>query len=305
MTGRDPFLQANGTMKNLLGIESAGELAVAEADYAAARTLQLREGRAPAGTRGNFDLAHLKAIHRHLFGDVYEWAGTTRAEPLTIEGRTVGQPPLLLKGTTTFEVGNRVNARLEAAFDRLRAENSLQGLSREEFSQRAADLFIQINNAHPFREGNGRTQREFMLQLAEQAGHPLNFDPISQERMIVASYDGIQGEGSTMQRLFDEISDPDRVAVLERGVQYLEGARQHGVEWEEMYVATTTPGREYNGQLAAKGEGFFVIASEGDVLVGHPQDLPDGHGRNVTVRATEFPSTGGGAQIGLGRDLDY
>ncbi|MFC5849619.1 Fic/DOC family protein [Deinococcus petrolearius] len=292
-------------MENLLGIERAGELAVTEADYAAARTVQLREGRAPAGTRGNFDLAHLKAIHRHLFGDVYGWAGTTRAEPLTLGGVTVRQPPLLMKGTTTFEAGNRVNARLEAAFDRLRAEGYLQGLSREAFSERAADLLIQINNAHPFREGNGRTQREFMLQLAEQAGHPLNFDPISQQRMIVASYDGIQGDPSTMRRLFDEISDPDRVAVLERGVQYLEGARQHGPEWEEMYVATMTTGREYRGPLVAKGQEFFVMASEGGAIVGHPQDLPEGHGRYVTVQATPFPSVDGGPQPRLEHDLDY
>jgi cell filamentation protein len=72
-----------------------------------------------------------------------------------------------------------------------------------------------------------------------------------------------------------------------------------------MYVATTTPGREYSGPLVARGEGFFVMASEGDVLVGHPQDLPEGHGQSVTVQATPFPSANGGPQPRLERDLDY
>ena len=113
----DRFLQANGTLKNLLGLTGAGEFAVAETDYAAQGLAEIQNGQAPADTRGRFDLAHLKAIHRHLFQDVYEWAGTTRAEPTTLEGETFRQRPLLTKGTTTFEPSNRVNRKLNAAFE--------------------------------------------------------------------------------------------------------------------------------------------------------------------------------------------
>lgn len=84
------------------------------------------------------------------------------------------------------------------------------------------------------------------------------------------------------------------------GVRYWNGAwpiwREHG---------TTTPGRDYSGPLVEEGKDFFVMASEGDVLVGHPQDLPEGCGRHATVQATPFPSTSEDPKIRLDRDLDY
>ena len=299
----DRFLQANGTLKNLLGFTGARELAVAETDYAAQGLAEIQSGQAPVDTRGRFDLAHLKAIHRHLFQDVYEWAGTTRAEPTTLEGETFRQRPLLMKGTTTFEPSNRVNRKLDAAFVQLKDSGYLHGLSRHDFTLQAADLFVQINTAHAFREGNGRTQREFITQLADQAGHPLSFEVVSRERMTVASYDGVQGDPGTMRRLFDEISDPDRVAVLARAVQYLEGA--HGVEWHELYVASTTQERGYAGQLVTTKPGFFVLSSGGDVIVGHPQDLPDGHGSRVSLQASAFPGYDESTHPRLERGLEF
>jgi cell filamentation protein len=49
------------------------------------------------GPKGEFDAAHLKAIHRHLFQDVYEWAGRTRDEPVTLSDGTVATEPGLRK----------------------------------------------------------------------------------------------------------------------------------------------------------------------------------------------------------------
>jgi fido (protein-threonine AMPylation protein) len=68
----DPYLDpATGVLKNRLGITDEATLEKTEADLVAARSFELSK----APLKGNFDLVHLQAIHRHLFGDVYEWAG--------------------------------------------------------------------------------------------------------------------------------------------------------------------------------------------------------------------------------------
>ncbi len=66
------------------------------------RGLEIKNGTAPAATRGHFDADHLRAIHQHTFGDVYEWAGTTRGDPLILEGQRETQPPQLIKATTAL-----------------------------------------------------------------------------------------------------------------------------------------------------------------------------------------------------------
>lgn len=84
-----------------------------------------------------------------------------------------------------------------------------------EFAGQAADIMAELNAIHPFREGNGRTQRAFILQLAKEARHHLDFSVVSKERMIQASIAANeQGDTSMMRRLFDEISDPTRVSLL-------------------------------------------------------------------------------------------
>lgn len=67
MANPDRFLQDNGTLRNRLGITDAEALTRAESDLSLRRILQLQKGTAPEETRGRFDLAHLKAIHRHIF----------------------------------------------------------------------------------------------------------------------------------------------------------------------------------------------------------------------------------------------
>jgi len=82
------------TLKNTLGAISHDALETAESDFVANRLLQLELGHGPAG---QFDAAHLKAIHRHLFQDVYEWAGHTRDEKVALSDGTVATEPLLRK----------------------------------------------------------------------------------------------------------------------------------------------------------------------------------------------------------------
>ena len=178
MAGLDPYTSDTGVMKNRLGIQDAGTLSQAERQLASFRAAEIKDGSAPAATRCPFDAAHLRAVHHHTLQDVYEWAGTTRGDPLTLEGQRFRQPQQLIKATTAFEEAAQVNARLDSLLERLAQHDHLRGLSRKDFSRQAADVLSDLNQIHPFREGNGRTLREFMTQLAAQAGHPLQFEAV-------------------------------------------------------------------------------------------------------------------------------
>lgn len=305
MAHLDPYSHENGVMKNRLGIEDAGTLSNAERKLAAIRGVEIRDGSAPADTRGNFDADHLRAIHQHTFQDVYEWAGTTRGDKLTIEGQPQKQPEQLIKATTSFEEASTVNARLDNLFNRLAEQDHLRGLSREEFSTRAADTMSELNQIHPFREGNGRTQREFMTQLAQQAGHEIHFEGVTQQRMTVASFDAAQGDNDTMRRLFQEITDSDRARLLQRGFDSMH--ERHGDQVQQVYLTTTTPGQDYAGHLHSKDSKHFVMRDSGDFVVGHPQDLPKGSavGDRVNVAATTTPTPKEEQQMQRQKQMDY
>ncbi len=162
----DPYLDPHtGILTNLIGARTAVELAAAEADLVAVRTLQLWR-HPPAPTR---DLVELQAIHRHLFQDVYPWAGQLRTVDLR---KTVpGAQPFLPVSMITRSAG--------FVFDQLRQDRYLQHLDRDRFIERLAYHYDQVNYLHPFREGNGRTQRFFFDRLAVAAGWWLDWTQIT------------------------------------------------------------------------------------------------------------------------------
>ena len=115
--------------------------------------------------RGAFDSGHVKAIHRYLFQNVYEWAGEER----------VGPDTYMTKGGHAYYPGGP--ALTEAAnteFRRLAANDVLRGLVHATFVRELAEVWGELNVIHSFREGNTRTQMVFFAQLCEQAGYELD-----------------------------------------------------------------------------------------------------------------------------------
>jgi cell filamentation protein len=148
----------------------------------------------------------------------------------------------------------------------------LRGLPRQEFAHRAADIMAKINGIHAFREGNGRTQRVFVEELARQAGHTLDFSVVSQERMIEASIAAYErGDPSAMRRLFDEISNPDRVEVLRTAEQSLD---RNGFNWNERYIATVEPGHSVELTMVGIAGNQFMAHTGSQILLGRTSDLP-------------------------------
>lgn len=181
----DPYTNAGrGVLKNRLGITDSVELTEVEATFSYLRGQQLRAAPLP----GNFDLDHLKAIHKHLFGDVYEWAGEIRAVDIA-------------KGNTLFALAAQIEAYAPKITEPLAREDHLRGLDPDTFADRAGYYMGELNVLHPFREGNGRALRAFMGQLACQAGYDITWRRISRDHMIRAVIEATNGDHSQLSRL--------------------------------------------------------------------------------------------------------
>lgn len=193
------FYPDSEVLRNKFGITDADELERAERFIVEHR---IREG-IPTG---NFDLAHLQAIHRHLFQDVYEWAG---------ELRTVG----MVKGGSSFIPANRIEMGMADVHRRLADANFLKDLDAWAFAAKAGEIIGDVNHAHPFREGNGRTQLQYLKLLAEEAGHKLDLTKFERDAWIQAS---IEANGDNCGRMIDHIRQaivPDREKTPSEGTQ--------------------------------------------------------------------------------------
>jgi cell filamentation protein, protein adenylyltransferase len=138
----DPYLDPeSGVLRNHLGLTDRGLLSEFEDDISTAAMSVLRSGPLP----GRYDLVHLQAFHRRIFGRVYPWAG---------EIRTVA-----IAKTDMFCLPQHIEPYATEVFGRLAAEGHLRRLDRKPFVERLTHYFAEVNAIHPFREGNGRTQR--------------------------------------------------------------------------------------------------------------------------------------------------
>jgi cell filamentation protein len=193
-SGHDHYLDpASGVLKNRLGIADADTLEQTEAALVAARSYELSQ----TPHTGLFDLAHLQAIHRHLFGDLYEWAGQLRNVDIS-------------KGDQRFAHHAHIGRAAAPIFNQLAEEKHLAGLDPAAFSDRAAHYLGELNALHPFREGNGRAQREFVSHLALASGYYLAWENVKQADMLQASVDSFQGDSSKLAALIREnLHTPD------------------------------------------------------------------------------------------------
>ena len=168
---------ATGVLKNRLGITDEATLETTEAQFVAQRSHELVQDPIP----GAFDLPHLQAIHRHLFGDLYDGAGQLRTVDVT-------------KDTSRFAHHAYLERAAAPIFRELAQENHLRGLEPAAFSERAGYYLAEMNALHPFREGNGRAQREFLSQLARENDYAIAWEQITQADMLDASRRSFSGD---------------------------------------------------------------------------------------------------------------
>lgn len=177
-------------LKNKLNIRDAARLEAAERNFVVARM-------ASGIPHGDFDLAHLKAIHHHLFQDVYSWSGELRTVEISKDGHQ-------------FQFQRFIETGMADVHRRLVAGNFLQNLTAGEFAKQAGEIIGDINYAHPFREGNGRTQLAYLKRLAEQAGHHLDLRKIDRHLWKKASREAHLGEYNQMAHCIGAAVSPDK-----------------------------------------------------------------------------------------------
>jgi cell filamentation protein len=189
----DPYVYPGTTiLKNIPGIRSQKMLDRFEADRVGQRSLELINN----PLSGFFDVAHIQRIHRYLFQDVYEWSG---------QFRTVD----IAKGSSYFAHVPYIRSTLEGLFEKLSTEQHLRGLDQEAFARRAAHILGTLNAVHPFREGNGRTQREFVRELAHNNGYWVDWNKVSREKLYKASdVSFMRGQNELFEELLKKAIEP-------------------------------------------------------------------------------------------------
>ncbi len=179
-----------GILKNKLNIKDKAVLDKYERTLSRGRMLQLRTKKFKT-----FNFSTLKSIHKQLFRDVYSWAGQVRTVNIS-------------KGQMLFCPCNNIDSFAEEIFSRLQKDNYLKGLDQEKFCCKAASLFGDINALHPFREGNGRAQREFIYHLSRAAGYELDLNLADKKVFMEASIDSSSVSNDKMELLMRGLIKP-------------------------------------------------------------------------------------------------
>jgi cell filamentation protein len=163
----DPYCYpGTAVLINRLGLRDQAALDGFEAEITSQRATEPL----PAG---RFSYRHYRAIHRHLFQDVYPWAGKIRTVRVSKNGNAFCYPEY-------------IDREMRLLFSDLAEQEHFRALDKVTFARKAAHFLAELNAIHPFREGNGRTQLSLVTLLAEQAGHPLTMERLNPEAMLHA-----------------------------------------------------------------------------------------------------------------------
>ncbi|MET4386432.1 cell filamentation protein [Bradyrhizobium sp. F1.4.3] len=180
-------------LKNKLHLKDQAGLDSFEAEI----TAQRAEEALPAG---RLTYSHYRAIHRHLFQDVYDWAGKIRTVRIS-------------KGGSMFCFPESIHREMSKLFRALAGKKHFRDTTTAEFAASAAHFLAELNAIHPFREGNGRTQLTFLVLLAETASHPLAMERLDPDKVMQAMIESFDGSEDMLARaLRDLLSASHRVS---------------------------------------------------------------------------------------------
>jgi cell filamentation protein len=135
---------------------------------------------------GRLGVRHYQAIHRHLFQDVFPWAGKLRTVRISKDGSMFCYP-------------EHIRPQMRTLFGRLRREHYFRDLTTDQFARKVTTFLVVLNAIHPFRDGNGRTQLAFLALLAARAGHPLVLGRLHAQRFLNAMVTSFHGDERPLQ----------------------------------------------------------------------------------------------------------
>ena len=171
----DNCYEGTTCLVNKFGIRDEAKLSEIEAQITFAKAVMLEE----SSVEGNFDFEHFKRIHEFLLCDLYDWAGQVRTVDIS-KKRTN-----FLEAVSIENVATKCFAKIASGY--------LDNLSFDEFAGRIAEFYNEVNYIHPFREGNGRTQRIYFTQLIRHYGYDINFADVDTDELMIATIQASQG----------------------------------------------------------------------------------------------------------------
>ncbi len=150
---------SSGLLKNLLDISDYDVLLFVESSAVSKRLQELFKN--PITIKGTSSLLE---IHQYLFQDIYAWAGKVRTVNISKDGKP-------------FFDGERFSSAFQYIDSFIEDYRTIDSANFHEIAKALASILDHVNFLHPFREGNGRTQREFIRLLALEKGLALNLNP--------------------------------------------------------------------------------------------------------------------------------
>ena len=179
-----------GILRNLAGLTDSDALLFFESVAVAKRIQELHEN--PIKIKG---IESLFEIHKHLFQDVYSWAGEKRKVEISKAGKQFFP-------TTHFQNAFRYIDRLISDYKKISKDN------KQQITEKLAEILDSVNYLHPFREGNGRTQREFIRLLALEKNIILNLNPPDNKNIYDQYMQGtINSDVKTLTNLIFDLID--------------------------------------------------------------------------------------------------
>lgn len=170
-TGQDAYCYpGTDVLKNRLNIRDSDLLAMAERDITNINANLIEFSPPP------YDLDYLCSIHKHLFSDIYDWAGQLRSIDIS-------------KMSTRFCTASRIIPESTKIFSFLAQNNYFEGLGRADLIKLAAESYGEINMLHPFREGNGRAQRILYEHIIANTGYEIDWTDIQADEWLYANID--------------------------------------------------------------------------------------------------------------------
>ncbi|MEO8911681.1 MAG: Fic family protein [Candidatus Saccharimonas sp.] len=191
----DPYIDTTtGILINKLDIADAHSLEQAEAEITAAiiASVQL-----PANIKqADFTKGLFLELHREIFGNIYEWAGSLRSIDIS-------------KGDSYFAHSAYIDASLDTLFSELTADTKLQSREKDVFVSAITHYHSELNAIHPFREGNGRLIRTFLGLVAENSGWFVDWSNIDPASNITASIQAFKGDCTLLLSMMSSITSPN------------------------------------------------------------------------------------------------
>lgn len=179
-------------LRNRFHIQDQKQLSLVEQKLVTSLAAQLEKD----AVFENVDFEYYKGLHKSLFVDLYDWAGTVRKITISKKG-------------TVFCRAEAIEEVAKNRFFRLKQQNYLNGLNYETFIEELTELYDDLNMLHPFREGNGRTLRLFISLLVRNTGREILFNRCDPDLLTIATIQAAQGSKDLLRPVFSELIESD------------------------------------------------------------------------------------------------